>query len=331
MPVLERPAYLTLLLLLPALAAALRFLPRPREARFPFSLPGSSLSGTRSATIAAAVSRALFWISLTCACLAATGPALVRREIVFPERGRDVVFVIDTSPSMSAMDFGQSRFDVCRGVLREFAEAGGNASLGLVAFGSEAALVVPPTEDRAFFLQRLDALAPGSQGDGTAIGMGIATAVFHLRGSRSPSRQVIVFTDGENNSGAISPLAAAALAADTGVALAMIGVGSRGEVRVSWTDPGTGKEMEGSYSSDFDETRMEEIAGRAGGSYLAARDADAMEKVKAQVLRSSSPLGRSRESRSSSPLAPILIAAALIAFLLRCVVEFLSGEASPCP
>jgi Ca-activated chloride channel homolog len=242
-----------------------------------------------------------------------------------------VVFVLDASPSMSARDFGQSRFDICKGILSDFAMAGGNASLGLVAFGNEAVLAVPPTEDRRFFLDRLATLAPGAYGEGTAIGMGIATAVFHLRGSQAPSRLIVVFTDGENNSGTISPMRAAELAADARVQLILIGVGSRGEVLVSWTDPKTGKEMEGRYSSDFDEASMARIAERSGGSFMAARDAQAMKSVKAQVIRASAALGRTRESRHSSSLAPALLALALAALSFGIAIECLAGEASACP
>lgn len=331
MPVLERPAYLLLFLLIPALAIVLRLLPPPAESRFPFSMPGPALKGSKFHAMLAFASRSLFWIALFCLCLSASGPALVRREIVYLDRGKDVVFALDASPSMSATDFGQSRFEICKGILREFAMAGGNASLGLVAFGSEALLAVPPTVDREFFLRRLSTLAPGAYGEGTAIGMGIATAVYHLRDSQAPSRLLVVFTDGENNSGSISPLRAAELAAEARVELVLIGVGSRGDVLVSWTDPETGKVMEGSYSSDFDEASMDQIARRGNGSFMAARDAEAMKGVKARIIRSAAALGRSRESRHSSSLVPGILALALSALALGILIECLSGEASACP
>lgn len=331
MPVLERPAYLACFLLLPALAIALRLLPKPAESRFPFSLPGQALPGSAFHAFLSFASRSLFWIALACLCLAASGPALVRRDLLYLDRGRDVVFVLDASPSMSARDFGTSRFDVCRGILRDFATSGGNASLGLVAFGNEAVLAVPPTEDRQFFLDRLSTLAPGAYGEGTAIGMGIATAVFHLRSSQAPSRLIVVFTDGENNSGAISPIRAAELASDAQIPLVLIGIGSRGEVLVTWTDPKTGKEMEGRYSSDFDEASLARIAERSGGSFMAARDAQAMKKVKAQVIRASAALGRTRESRHASSLVPALLGIALAALALGIALECLAGEASACP
>jgi Ca-activated chloride channel family protein len=341
MPVFERPLFLLALLLAPALAFLLRRMPKPPEALFGFSFSGPPGPATLSQAVESpgmglrrAKSRAarfFFWTGLSIASLSASGPALVSRDVVFLERGRDVIFVLDASPSMSAADFGSSRFEGCLGIIKDFAQAGGNSSLGLVAFGSEAALSVPPTENRGFFLERLSALEPGAFGEGTAIGMGMATAVYHLRSSRAPSRLMVVFTDGENNCGAISPERAAALAAQNRISLILIGVGSRGEVRVSWRDPKTGKTMEGSYASDFDEGKLQQLALEADGSFYAARDADAMKRVKAQIVRAAAPLGRSRESsRATSLVFPLMLcalASLAISFLLECVL----GQEATCP
>ena len=65
---------------------------------------------------------------------------------------------------------------------------------------------------------------------GTAIGLGLATAVGRLRDSKGKSKVIILLTDGRNNAGDISPAEAAELAATYGVKVYPIGVGKKGLV-----------------------------------------------------------------------------------------------------
>ncbi len=348
----ERPLLLIFVFLPALLALILRRLGHRRESRLPFSLTQSpsATSAVKAeaeapipdfrppqtlalalASACAFFSRFFFWLGLLILCALPSGPALRSTQRLYLDRGQDLIFILDSSPSMTAMDTGLSRFESCRQIMRDFALAGGNSSLGLVAFGTEAALIVPPTENREFFLKRLDALEAGALGDGTALGMGMATALYHLRSSRAPSRMAVVFTDGENNCGEISPERAASLAREAKVALVMIGIGSRGEVLVSWTDPRTGKIMEGRYASDFDESRLEKLAMESGGSFYLARDEAGLKRVKAQILRAAAPLGRSRETTRSSSLVFPLLSLALLALILGFLFECVFTQEASCP
>jgi Ca-activated chloride channel family protein len=138
--------------------------------------------------------------------IAAAGPIFISTELVWLNRGADMLFVVDVSPSMAGIDMnGRSRFDVARDLVREFAEARPSDAIGLVAVGNDASLLVPPTVDRGALFSRLDSLRLGELGDGTALGMGLGIAALHIRNSAAPRRAVALITDGENNAGAIHP------------------------------------------------------------------------------------------------------------------------------
>ena len=112
---------------------------------------------------------------------AAAGPRFVFTELAWLNRGADIIFVLDISPSMAALDMdGASRFAAARGLLKNFAERRPTDGIGLVAVGSDAALLLPPTMDRKLLASRLEELRIGELGDGTA-----TLAIFAARLFRS--------------------------------------------------------------------------------------------------------------------------------------------------
>src|SRR5207342_3296433 len=100
--------------------------------------------------------------------------------------------------------------------------------LGVVAFAAEALTQVPLTTDYPVVNMAVDNLAAGQLEDGTAIGLGIATAANRLRDAPGRSRVVIIVTDGVDNRGEIDPLSAAKAAAVYGIRIYGIGVGAAG-------------------------------------------------------------------------------------------------------
>jgi len=156
-------------------------------------------------------------VGLVCLLVALAGPVSIRHETLWMDRGADVLFVLDISPSMSALDMGgRSRFDVATALIRDFANQRNADGIGLVAVAADSALLVPPTIDRTVLLDRLDSLKIGELGDGTALGTGIALAALHIGSSGAPKRAVVLITDGENNAGAVNPTTAAGCFADPG-------------------------------------------------------------------------------------------------------------------
>lgn len=222
----------------------------------------------------------LYWASLAVLILAMAGPTLVTRDRVYLTEGVDIMVILDESPSMSARDFPpENRFETAKSVIRRFVEGRENDSIGLVTFGKEAVLRVPPTMDYSSYKERLEALPLMTLGDGTAIGMGLAVAVLHLEKSGSPNKVIILLTDGANNLGEIQPRAASEIAREKGIRIYTVGLGSEGPVPVEFTDPATGKHYTGILNESFDETLLRDLASRTGGRFFHALSPRSLETI----------------------------------------------------
>jgi Ca-activated chloride channel homolog len=308
--------YALLLFLLPLIAALPAFLfPRATLRPFPSVSARSAFSwnsGRRG--LVRRASTLAIWLAFAAAVLALSGPGAGMRKRLYLERGPDIVFAIDASPSMAAIEEGSTRLMKALGLVRDLAASGGNASLGVIAFGSEMALVSPPTEDRAYFLSRISGMEAGMLGDGTDLGLGMAGALYHLDASKAPYRLAVIITDGEANERSIDPERAAALYARSGIPLIILGIGKPGETAIRYEEKGTGKTIEGTYVSGYDPAGLASLARAAGGEFLAADSAEALPRVRAEILSSSSPsLSYREESRGSGLVIPL---AALGLFLM---------------
>ena len=258
---------------------------------------------------------------------AAAGPHLVFTEAVWLNRGADIIFVVDISPSMAGLDMnGRNRFDAARILVKNFAERRPQDAIGLVATGEDAALVTPLTTDRASLFSRLDSLTIGEMGDGTALGTGLALAAFHIGKSQAPRRAVVLITDGENNSGSIHPEAAASLLGEMGVTLWVIGVGSSGEIPLSYVDPVTHMRRTGTFESRYDPEALKSIAEKARGHWIQAPSAEAFTGAFTQLDQGEMIIRRSGTVRREEPLYIIFVLAALaVLFTVRFVRRYILG------
>lgn len=225
---------------------------------------------------ASTLSEGLALIAVLLGAVALADPVVHKQERVYTTRGTDIIFVVDTSPSMAARDIGgMLRIDAAKQAAESLVQSNTGAEYGLVAMGNEAALLVPPTSDLETFKSRLESLTLGELGEGTAIGSGLSAAVFHLAGSNAPSKCIVLITDGENNAGEIHPDTAARLAVENGITIYAIGVGTRGSVPLDYKDPFTGKEYAGYLDSAFDSGPLEKIALGSGGRYYGVENLQA--------------------------------------------------------
>ncbi|MDE5898041.1 MAG: VWA domain-containing protein [Treponemataceae bacterium] len=268
----QNPAAFLLLLAVPGFAA-LRRLGIFSRAAFPLTLSdwnGGSFSWNGAVRrFASRLASALFAAGFAAGVGALAEPAVYHQERVYTSRGTDVMFVLDVSPSMAAADIaGGRRLDAAKRSLRSLVESNPGASFGIVAMAGDAAVVVPPTVDCDVFLERLDGIAIGSLGDGTALGTGLSTAVYHLISSSAPKKCVVLATDGENNAGAIHPDTAAALAAKRNITVYTLGIGTSGSVPIEYEDPETGTVYSGFLNSSFDSSSLRRIAQLGGGRYF---------------------------------------------------------------
>jgi Ca-activated chloride channel family protein len=144
--------------------------------------------------------------------------------------------------------------------------------------------VSPLTLDHDWLQQNLDRVNTGLGDDGTAIGSAIAAAVNHLRTTTAKSKVVILLTDGVNNSGKISPLAAAEAARALGVKVYTIGVGVRGKAPIPVRDE-RGRVHVVMADVDVDEKTLQAVANETGGQFYRATDTDSLRKIYEQINR----------------------------------------------
>ena len=197
--------------------------------------------------------------------------------------GINIVLSLDLSSSMLAQDFQpNNRLEVAKARAKQFVRARESDRIGIVAFAGEALTQVPLTTEQAVILQAIDNLQAGQLEDGTALGLGIATAANRLRDAPGRSRVMIVVTDGVNNRGEIDPLSAARAAAVYGVRIYGIGVGTEGVAPVPVGRDVFGLRFE-NQPVKIDEALLRQIAALTGGRYFRARDGAALGQIYAQI------------------------------------------------
>jgi Ca-activated chloride channel family protein len=203
--------------------------------------------------------------------------------------GIDIVLGLDVSGSMQALDFTVdnyrvNRIAVVKSVVSKFIDERPNDRIGLIAFAAAPYIVSPLTLDHDWLLQNLERINVGIGDDGTAIGSAIAAAVNHLRTTTAKSKVVILLTDGVNNSGKISPLAAAEAARALGVRVYTIGVGVRGKAPIPVRDE-AGRVHVIMANVDVDEKTLQAVANETGGQFYRATDTNSLQKIYEQINR----------------------------------------------
>jgi Ca-activated chloride channel family protein len=203
--------------------------------------------------------------------------------------GIDIVLGLDISGSMQALDFAIdrrriNRIEVVKSVVSKFIEERPGDRIGLIAFAGVPLLISPLTLDHDWLQQNLERLSVASVDDGTAIGSAIAACVNRLRMTTAKSKVVILLTDGVNNTGKISPLAAAEAARSMGVKIYTIGVGVRGKAPIPVKDA-AGRLHVIMAEVDVDEKTLQAIADETGGKFYRATDTDSLQKIYEEINR----------------------------------------------
>ncbi len=277
------PALLWLLLCVPALA----WWYFGRRRRRSGSLLYSDLSAVRRADTRRGgrwryVLPVLRLLALAALVVAFARPrAGVTSENILTE-GIDIVLVLDISSSMLAEDLEPNRLQAAKRVAADFVAGRLNDRIGLVVFAGQAFTQVPLTLDYGVVRDLMDELEVGMVEDGTAVGMGLATAVKRLNASAAESKVVVLLTDGRNNRGEIDPLTAAQMAQALGVRVYTIGAGSRGTARVPVDDPVLGRRY-ATVRVDVDEETLAEVASTTGGRYFRATDTESLASIYQEI------------------------------------------------
>lgn len=223
--------------------------------------------------------RGIQWAAIVLLIFALARPQFEDERVERTVEGRDIVLVIDISSSMLAEDLEPNRLIAVRNVADEFIENRSDDRIGLVIFARESFTVTPPTFDHDLLRNQLADIDLGMVRDGTAIGMGLATAVNRLRDSDADSRVILLLTDGENNAGEIDPVTAGELARAHDITVYTIGASAEGDFAPYPVSDGLGGDRYYDIPIEIDEEMMTHIAERTGGQYFRATDNIELQQV----------------------------------------------------
>lgn len=210
-----------------------------------------------------------------------------RATIELPRRQGTVILAFDVSSSMRAGDLAPTRMVAAKRAARTFvSHQPSDIRMGVVAFSDTANVVQPPTRSRADVLAAIDRLAPRG---GTALGRGILTSIGSAtghpvtldahalqQGERQPgvrftgSAAIVLLSDGDNTA-PLDPRALAQVAAQAGIRIFPIGLGSAGGAVV---------DIDGyAVATTLDADLLRSVARASGGTYFAAADSSTLSKV----------------------------------------------------
>jgi Ca-activated chloride channel family protein len=226
--------------------------------------------------------------------------------------GIDIVLCMDVSGSMRAMDFKPNRLEASKNVGIEFVNARQDDRFGLVVFAGESFTQCPMTTDRAVVVNFLKDINFGIIEDGTAIGMGLATAINRIKDSKAKSRVIILLTDGVNNRGDVGPVTAAEIASGFDIRVYTIGVGSKGNAPIPVQDM-FGRTVTRDMPVEIDEEVLKQIAETTGGTYFRATDNNKLREIYQEIDQmEKTMLDVKHYSRKKEEYFPFLLAAMII-------------------
>ncbi len=278
------PWWLLLLLVIPIL----HILRGGRGRHASIQFPNTSL--LRDLGTPARAGAGWIWFSLLLMSVAVAAFALARPQKLLSteeekSEGISIMLTVDVSLSMLIEDFyigGQpvNRLTAAKRVMTDFIQGRKSDRIGIVAFAGETYLPCPLTMDRDWLINNLDRVQTQRVGDGTAIGSGIASAANRIKKEKTPSKVIVLLTDGANNSGRLSPQDAAKLAATLGIKIYTIAIGTPGIHVIPDPRRGTftpvGQQL-------FDEKTLKEVAAIGSGQFYMAQDLNTLTDVFATI------------------------------------------------
>lgn len=185
-------------------------------------------------------------------------------------KGIDIVMAIDVSASMLAKDLKPNRLEALKKVATKFINRRPNDRIGIVVYAGESFTQTPITSDKSIVKRTVSEIKWGRIEDGTAIGMGLGSAVNRLKDSKAKSKVIILLTDGINNTGKIDPKTAAEIAQEYNIKVYTIGLGTNGMAEFPFAKDASGKLIFREMPVEIDENLLRNIAKQTDGKYFRA-------------------------------------------------------------
>lgn len=182
--------------------------------------------------------------------------------------GAEVIIALDVSNSMLAQDYSPNRLERAKLAIAQVSEKLQGDRVGLIVFAGDAYVQIPLTSDYISARMFLNSISTNSVPvQGTAIGSAIDLALRSFSEQSDKSRAIIVITDGENHED--DPVAVAQAAADMGVRVFTIGIGSKEGTFIPLPDGGYITDEEGNnVMTRLDDATLQEIAAVGNGLYV---------------------------------------------------------------
>ena len=245
---------------------------------------------------------------------AACRPQWLGEPLPIEVSGRDMMLAIDLSGSMEYRDMSLDneqvdRLTLIKSLMGEFIEQRRGDRVGLILFGSEAYVQAPLSHDLSSISTWLNEAFVGLAGRQTAIGNALGLSIKRLSSEPAQSRVLILVTDGANNAGQLSPMQAARLAADQGIRIFTVGIGTDQPQEL----PPGAFSREADPSIELDEGLLTDIALLTGGDYFRARDEQDFRTIYQRIATLEPALRSGRALRQSHPLYAWPLGLALLA------------------
>jgi len=309
------PLFLYLLLLIPAIVAF--YILKQQKTSPSLRVPGLQQFENAGTTFRHYLRHILFaarTLAIALLIIILARPQATNKFQNVSTEGIDIVLTMDISGSMLARDFKPNRLEASKDVATEFISGRPYDRMGLVVFSGESFTQCPITTDHAVLVNLLREIQSGMIEDGTAIGMGLATAVNRIKDSQAKSKVIILLTDGINNMGAVAPATAAGIAKTFGIRVYTIGVGTQGMAPYPVQTP-FGMQYQ-DMPVEIDEAILKDIAQTTGGKYFRATDNDKLVQVYKEIdkLEKSKIDVRQFSRKEEKYFLPAIIAFCLLAF-----------------
>lgn len=202
-----------------------------------------------------------------------------RKEVT--SDGIDIILALDISTSMLAEDLKPNRIEAAKKTAIEFIENRESDRIGLVVFSGESYTSCPITSDHTVLKNLITNLKSGMITDGTAIGLGLSTAISRLKDSKAKSKVIVLLTDGSNNSGNIAPETASEIAQVYNIKVYTIGIGTKGKAPYPMQTP-YGKQYV-MVDVDIDEKLLSSLAENTNGIYFRATSTKSLKSIYSKI------------------------------------------------
>ena len=257
------------------------------------------------------------FIALFILVFALARPVTLEKTVTPPVEGKDIMIALDVSGSMEALDFQpKNRITAAKNIIEEFVKGRKSDRLGLVFFAKESFLQVPLTTDYDIFSELLARVTTGVIEDGTAIGNGLGLALSRLESSKAKSKVIILLTDGDNNSGNISPETAANLAAEQGVKVYSILIGTNGLVPFPAGKDFFGRDTFQKVQMKVNPELLRNISDKSGGKFYQSISTEELQKAFKDIDELEKSPIPARKLKIYNEYAPDFIILAMIFILL---------------